>query len=107
MARTSSTVSWHPAERFAYSTFSSGEAYNIASGRPTTLGELVATLLELTGSSTVAQFTGDVRAGDPIHWEDDPARARALGARCETPLRDGLVRTVEWVVRMREAESVA
>lgn len=84
-----------------------GEAYNVASGRPTTLGELVATLLELTGLSTVARFTGDVRPGDPLHWEGDPARARALGARCETPLREGLGRTVEWVMRVREAEAVA
>jgi UDP-glucose 4-epimerase len=84
-----------------------GEAYNIASGRPITLGGLVSTLLELTGGSTVAHFTGTVRAGDPLRWEGDPARARALGARCETSLREGLARTVEWVIREREAEAVA
>jgi UDP-glucose 4-epimerase len=84
-----------------------GEAYNIASGKPTTLGELVATLLEVAGAPTAAHFTGSVRAGDPLHWEGDPVRARALGARCETPLREGLGRTVEWVIRAREAVAVA
>lgn len=84
-----------------------GEAYNIASGRPTSLGELVSTMLELAGGSTVARFTEKVRPGDPMHWEGDPARARELGARCETPLREGLARTVEWVVRTREAAAVA
>jgi UDP-glucose 4-epimerase len=90
----------------AHAAPANGEPYNIASGRPTTLGELASTLLELSGLSTIARFTGDVRPGDPLHWDGDPARARALGARCDTPLREGLERTIEWFVKAREAGSL-
>jgi UDP-glucose 4-epimerase len=74
-----------------------GEAYNIASGRPATLGELVATLLDVVGLTSGVRFTGQVRPGDPLHWDGDPARAAALGAVCATTLHDGLRLTAEWV----------
>lgn len=73
-----------------------GESYNAASGRPTTLGELVAALLEVTGVDITACFTGGVRRGDPLRWYGDPSKARALGARCDTPLEEGVRRTVQW-----------
>lgn len=83
-----------------------GEAYNVASGRPTALGDLVATLLEVAGLPAGARFTGTVRPGDPLRWEGDPARAQEFGARCEMPLDEGLRRTAEWVMRVRESEAV-
>jgi UDP-glucose 4-epimerase len=83
-----------------------GEAYNLASGRPTTLGELVETLLGAAGLPDAAVFTGNVRPGDPLHWEGDPAKATALGAVCTTELRDGLRSTADWFIRSKEAESV-
>lgn len=73
-----------------------GEAYNVASGTPTSLATLVSTLLAVSRFEIPVQFTGEVRPGDPLHWEGDPARARALGVKCDTPLVDGIRRTVEW-----------
>jgi UDP-glucose 4-epimerase len=84
-----------------------GEAYNIASGKPTTLAELVSTLLAAAGLATAHAFTGSVRPGDPLRWEGDPGRALGLGVRCDTPLRDGLRSTVKWFVHTREAGAVA
>jgi UDP-glucose 4-epimerase len=84
-----------------------GEAYNVASGKPTTLGELAATLLEVAALSSIPAFTGTVRPGDPLHWEGDPTRALSLGARCDTSLREGLRSTVKWFVQARESEPVA
>jgi UDP-glucose 4-epimerase len=78
-----------------------GEAYNIASGRPVTLGDLVATLLEVTGSTAPARFSGSVRPGDPLHWHGDPGRAAALGAAASTSIRDGVARTAAWLTEQR------
>jgi nucleoside-diphosphate-sugar epimerase len=47
------------------------------------------------------EFTGEVRAGDPLHWTGDPRRSRALGVECDTPLEQGLGRTVEWFAAER------
>ena len=74
-----------------------GEAYNIASGRPTTLRELCTEIVRALGSSAAIEFTGALRQGDPRRWDGDASRARALGAAFDTPLADGLRRTAEWL----------
>jgi UDP-glucose 4-epimerase len=76
-----------------------GEAYNVASGVGTPLGVLVPSILEAVGSEAAVAFTGSVRLGDPLRWEGDPARARALGATFETPLASGLRQTADWLLR--------
>jgi UDP-glucose 4-epimerase len=81
-----------------------GEAYNVASGHSTSLRELVTTLIEITAVDTAVEFTGAVRAGEPLHWTGDPDRARALGIRCDTSLDDGLRKTAEWFHAARAAE---
>lgn len=73
-----------------------GEAYNVASGTPTTLDTLASTLLDVTGLDIPVRFTGAVRPGDPLHWEGDPTRARALGVRYDTALLEGVRRTAKW-----------
>lgn len=80
-----------------------GEAYNIASGRGTPLGELAPALLEAAGIEPEIRFTGNVRPGDPLRWEGDPTRATSLGAAFDTPLREGLRETARWVVAERAA----
>ncbi len=74
-----------------------GEAYNIASGRPTTLSELTDRLLAAAGQPGPAVFTGTLRPGDPRRWDGDGGRAAALGATCDTPLEVGLAQTVDWL----------
>ena len=73
-----------------------GEAYNLCSGTGTALGTLVDLLQQAGGTSADTEFTGSVRAGDPMRWTGDPAGAAALGVRCDTPLLDGLALTAEW-----------
>src|SRR3954470_5170588 len=80
-----------------------GEAYNLASGRSTSLHELATTLVDITGIEADVEFTGRVRAGDPLNWTGDPQRARALGVCCDTPLDEGLRRTAEWFATTRAA----
>ena len=76
-----------------------GEAYNIASGAETTLGELVDLLIEVSGGAIRAEFSGAIRPGDPWRWVGDPSRAEALGVACDTPLPAGLQLTAEWLLR--------
>ncbi len=82
--------------QLAHAAPATGEAYNIASGRPLALGELVETLLDVTGFGIRPEFSGSVRPGDPLHWHGDPVRAAALGASATTSLRDGLELTAAW-----------
>jgi UDP-glucose 4-epimerase len=74
-----------------------GEAYNIASGAPTTLRELAEGIVAACGLDTSVEFTGRHRRGDPLRWDGDATRALALGASFDTPLEDGLRRTAAWL----------
>jgi UDP-glucose 4-epimerase len=74
----------------------SGNVYNIACGRRTTLLELAAHLNDLLGTSIRATH-GPARPGDVRHSQADIERARAdLGYRPTTDIRNGLERTVQW-----------
>ena len=74
-----------------------GEAYNICSGRGTTLGELAAAIVTLIGSSTEISFAETPPGHDPIAWIGDPGRVNALGISCDTVLEEGLQATVAWL----------
>jgi UDP-glucose 4-epimerase len=79
-----------------------GESFNIGSMAETTVGDVVRLVAELSGldSGRVQVDTGE-RLGQ--HYQDlarrvpDNGKARALlGWTCDTALRDGLVKTIEW-----------
>jgi UDP-glucose 4-epimerase len=73
-----------------------GNVYNIACGRRTSLLELLAHLNELLGTR-IAPKHGPARAGDVRHSQADIERAKAdLGYRPTTDIRDGLARTLGW-----------
>lgn len=74
-----------------------GEAYNLASGRATSLQELTNALLDATGSTTPAVFVGDQPPGNPVHWYGDTSKAAALGVTLRTPLGRGIDATVRWL----------
>ena len=78
-----------------------GEAYNLASGRGTSLRELADALLIATGSDAEAQFISDQAPGNPVHWYGDGAKAAALGITLDTPLGVGLEATVRWLSALR------
>ena len=78
-----------------------GEAYNLASGRPTSLRELADALLLATGSSAEAVFVGDQAPGSPAHWYGDASKAASLGVSLDTPLPRGLAATVRWLTEAR------
>ncbi|NLU78471.1 NAD-dependent epimerase/dehydratase family protein [Micromonospora sp. HNM0581] len=65
-------------------------AYNIASGRPASIGEMAAELARVTGGPTPV-VTGEFRLGDVRHVIASPVRARTeLGFRAAVHLADGV-----------------
>jgi UDP-glucose 4-epimerase len=74
-----------------------GEAYNLASGRATSLRELADALLFAAGAAGSVRFVGDQARGNPAHWCGDTSKAASLGVTLNTPLRQGLAETVRWM----------
>lgn len=71
-----------------------GRVYNIASGEPVSLHELLAVLSPLVGGSSSPVYRS-ARAGDIRHSAGNPARAREeLGFEAAVPLPVGLARVV-------------
>jgi len=84
--------------------YDSDEPVNLSSGTSTSIRELVETIKELTG------FPGEIRwdASKPDGQMEkifDVTRMHALGLRCDTPLREGLSRTIDWLNRHYAAQS--
>lgn len=74
-----------------------GEAYNLASGKETTIAELAELIVEKTGS------TSQIKLGEKRPWDNsgmrygDPTKARLeLGFECKVSLADGIEQTVSW-----------
>jgi nucleoside-diphosphate-sugar epimerase len=75
-----------------------GGVYNLASGTETTIRELAELVNELTGNQT------PIALAPARDWDHsgkrygDPGKAREeLGFEAQTPLREGLERTVDWM----------
>lgn len=74
-----------------------GEVFNVASGVATPVDELVSLMIEVSARDAEKLYeppdwtAGSCRAGNP-----DKA-ARLLGWKAQTPLREGLRRTYEWL----------
>jgi UDP-glucose 4-epimerase len=74
----------------------SGEVFNVGTGRPTSLLELVAALNRQLGTSVTPRLA-EPRAGDIRHSRADISRARRLlGYEPEVSFEDGLARTLAW-----------
>jgi UDP-glucose 4-epimerase len=70
---------------------------NVCSGVETTMRDLAALLLRLTGSSVGMEFTPQPAGALPARRVGDPARAiEVLGFKAETSLEEGVGRLIEW-----------
>ena len=67
-----------------------GEAYNIGSGSSVTVKDLVSLLLEATGQARKVVYSDKINAGEPLRWQVDIAKLRALGFSPRVSLKDGL-----------------
>jgi nucleoside-diphosphate-sugar epimerase len=76
-----------------------GEAYNLASGKETTIADLANLIVDKTNSSSI------VNLGEKRSWDNsgmrfgDPTKARLeLGFECTVSLSDGIEQTVNWTI---------
>jgi dTDP-L-rhamnose 4-epimerase len=69
----------------------SASSYNVASGRPHTVGQMAAALAAEFGGGLVPEITGDFRLGDVRHIVASPAAAeQGLRFRAEIGFREGI-----------------
>ncbi|PWR18216.1 NAD-dependent epimerase/dehydratase family protein [Zavarzinia compransoris] len=72
---------------------------NGGTGRAVAIRTIVEGLAARLGGGCDIRFDGQVRAGDPQHYEADIAQALATGWRAEVGLEEGLDRYVDWLKR--------
>jgi UDP-glucose 4-epimerase len=79
-----------------------GEAFNIGSAAETTILDLARAMIAIAGSPSKIQLVtqesvyGSSYEDIPRRVPDPTKMERILGVRADTPLRDGLARTIEW-----------
>jgi nucleoside-diphosphate-sugar epimerase len=76
-----------------------GHAYNVCSGRETSIAELAACLSRLAGKPP-AVFGRALRMGDPSRWCGDPSRLREIGWEAKVDLESGLGQTLAWYLSL-------
>jgi nucleoside-diphosphate-sugar epimerase len=92
--------------RAAESARAVGRVINLATGRRTTLNELLDVLKKITGRTEVEAEYRDPRVGDVRHSLADVTRARdLLGFEPQVGLEEGLRKTLEWWKQSRYAGS--
>lgn len=69
---------------------------NVASGRQSSIRQVVDLVLRAFGSDVQPIFNNIARAGDPTHWAADITRLTELGFRAEVTLPDGISQYVRW-----------
>jgi UDP-glucose 4-epimerase len=69
---------------------------NGGAGQAMTVRQVVEQFIALAGLRTRVGFTGQIRAGDPAHYEADITRVAALGYRPMRLWSDGLQEYLDW-----------
>jgi UDP-glucose 4-epimerase len=81
------------------------EFFNIGMGVGTTIDELVATLLELTGSDLKPEYLPQEQSFVTRRIGSTEKAERLLGFKAGMPLREGLRRVVEWRLSSRKVQA--
>lgn len=72
------------------------EAINLGSDEEVSIAALVEIILELSGEQVDVHFDTSKPDGSPRRNSDNSLAKERLGFSATTPLRDGLLRTIEW-----------
>lgn len=75
--------------------YDSSDWVNISAGRTTEIKELAETIADLVGFEGEIQWDTDKPDGQMIKIFDTE-RLKTLGLSCDTPLREGLQKTIDW-----------
>ncbi|MBC6611647.1 NAD-dependent epimerase/dehydratase family protein [Hymenobacter sp. BT507] len=74
-----------------------GDAYNLASGTETTVGEIIALLLQELQYNGEVIYSGAGRSGDPINWQADVTSLTKLGFVPAVSVQEGVQHYVKWL----------
>lgn len=84
-----------------------GKAYNVGSGRPATVLDVIALLSKRLGSAEAPEISGRYRAGDIRHCFADIASIRAdLGYEPRMTLEQGIENLIPWIQSQQSADRV-
>jgi len=78
------------------------EAYNIATGRETRIGDLARQLVSTLGEDIEVRFTGESRPGDPLRWCADISSVSRLGYRPTVGMKEGIDEYARWFLNQDE-----
>lgn len=73
-----------------------GEAYNVGTGKETTIAELASLLVAALGVDKRIAFTGERRHGDPARWQADIERLAGLGYEPAVAIAHGATAYARW-----------
>jgi UDP-glucose 4-epimerase len=73
-----------------------GEAYNIGSGRQIFIAELAVMVLNMLGLKCRPHFNDILPRGNPVNWQADISKIKALGFVPEIELEAGIRGFVNW-----------
>jgi UDP-glucose 4-epimerase len=73
-----------------------GEAYNLATGRETTIRELANLIISCLGYQLSPVFDGSISPGDPLRWQANIDKIETLGFTPEIALERGVKTFVHW-----------
>lgn len=74
-----------------------GQAFNVGTGKPTTVAALARTLAKIYGKKIEPELPGNFRPGDVRHILLDPQKLKDLGFSASTSLEDGLAEYAAWI----------
>jgi dTDP-L-rhamnose 4-epimerase len=84
------------------------EAFNICTGRATSVLDIGKTLAPLLGRPDIQpQIANSYRSGDTRHCFGDPSRLAALGWKASIRLEDGMRHLVEWCEKAEAVDQVS
>lgn len=84
--------------------YDSSDPVNISSGTATSIRELAETIKEMVGFEGRIVWDASKPNGQMVKIFD-VKRMKSLGLSCDTPLRDGLRRTIDWLAQNYEART--
>lgn len=73
------------------------QVYNVGTGQPTGISDLVKTLASIYGKDLPPELPGSFRPGDVRHFVHNAQKLMALGWKPSITLQKGLSRYVEWI----------
>jgi dTDP-glucose 4,6-dehydratase/UDP-glucose 4-epimerase len=78
------------------------EIFNAASGKQTLISEIAEVFEKYYGGVKKITFNGEIKKGDPIHWEADIEEIKQLGFNPEADLKTSITEYIKWFDREYE-----